>query len=326
MDLQRWIKANPNLAATIAKVAVGTVILTKAVGGALSIYSMWQTISGITQLGNMKLAASTATVTTAVTAQGTAMSTTAKIGGGFKSMVGALPLVFAAAAVGIVAFNLVLDEAQKSLTKYEDAIKSVEEEQKNITFAREATSAEQTKFEADKATKIAALQEQRKSARGAKAKEAIDAEIAALEASTMGPVQKTETELLAERRNRLISVVNASREAEATASSRTGSLEEVGVVQGFIGGAGNLLNEVTGVTDELERQRAQAEMDLARFDRQYGAQLNLGESAFTAPSQPTGNISETLAVLQDLVVATQMVATNTAPRTTGPSMEAGLQS
>lgn len=326
MDVQAWIKENPNLAATLAKVAVGTVLVTKAVGGALAAYSMWQTISGITQLGNMKLAASTATVTTAVTAQGTAMGITSKIGGGLKTMVGALPIVFAAAAVGIVAFNLVLDQAEKALTKYEDAIKSVEEEQKNITFSREATSAEQTKFEAEKATKIAELQEKRKTARGKKAKAEIDAEIAAVEASTMGPVSKSETELLAERRNRLISVVNASREATATAKSRTGSLEDVGVVEGFLGGAGNLLNEVTGVTDELERQQTQAELDLARFDRQYGAQLNLGDAAFTGPTGPTGNISETLAVLKDLVVATEMVATNTAPRTTGPSMEAGLPS
>ena len=87
-----------------------------------------------------------------------------------------------------------------------------------------------------------------------------------------------------------------------------------------------LLTGKTFSGDELERQRTQAELDLARFDQQYGGQLNLGEQAFTMPSEPTGNISETLAVLQDLVIATQMVATNTAPRTTGPSMEAGLQS
>jgi hypothetical protein len=320
--LQGWIKENPNLAATLAKVAVGTVVLTKGVGALLSIYAMWQTVSGITQLGNMKLAASTTAVTTAVTKQGVAMSTTAKLGGGLKSMVGALPLVFAGAAAAITAFNLVLDQAQKALVKYEDTIKSIEEEQKNITFSREATSAEQTKFEADKATKIAALQEQRKGARGAKAKAAIDAEIATIEASTIGPVQKTETELLAERRDRLISVVNASRTAASEA--RVGGVgSDANVLQKSLGGWAGMLNEATGVTDELERQRTQAELDLARFDQQYGRQLNLGDQTFTAPAGSTPDI---LAVLQDLVVATQTVATHTAPRATGPSMEAGLQS
>ena len=69
-------------------------------------------------------------------------------------------------------------------------------------------------------------------------------------------------------------------------------------------------------------QRTQAETDLARFDQQYGAQLNLGDAAFQAPS---AGIGDTLAVLQELVAATQMVASNTAP-SMGPSMEAGLSS
>jgi TP901 family phage tail tape measure protein len=319
--VREWISENPNLAATIAKVAVGTVIAAKAAGVLISAYSMWQTISAVSQLGNMKLTASTTTLTTAVAKQGTAMSTTAKLGGGLKSMAGALPAVFAGAAVAIVAFNLVLDEAQKSLTKYEDKIKAVEDQQKKIEFSREATSGEQTKFEADKAAKIAALQEQRKGARG-KAKAEIDAQIAAAETSTIGPVQKTENELLMERRNRLIDVTNASRTA---AYESTGGGGDANVV---LAGWSGLLNAATGVTDELESQQKQAELDLARFDEQYGAQLGLGDTAFKAPGgEGAGFYGEAgmLASLQELVAATQMVATNTA-RTTGPSMEAGLSS
>lgn len=316
--VREWISENPNLAATLAKAAVATVIAAKAAGALISAYSMWQSISAMSQLGNMKLTASTTTLTTAVTKQGTAMSMTSKLGGGLKSMAGALPAVFAGAAVAIVAFNVVLDEAQKSLTKYEDKIKSVEDAQKNISFSREATSAEQTKFEADKASKIAALQEQRKGARGKKAKAEIDAQIAAVEGSTLGPVQKTEAELLTERRDRLISVANAAR--MATYES-TGGGDTNAVLAGWSG----LLNSATGVTDELEAQQQRAEADLARFDEQYGAQLGLGDAAYKAPSNSTFGETGTLAALQELVAATQMVATNTA-RTTGPSMEAGLSS
>lgn len=319
--VREWISENPNLAATIAKAAVATVIAAKAAGALISAYSMWQTISGMSQLGNMKLAASTTTLTTAVAKQGTAMSTTAKLGGGLKSMAGALPAVFAGAAVAIVAFNLVLDEAQKSLTKYEDTIKSVEDQQKKIDFSRDATNAEKIKFEADKASKIAALQEQRKGARGKKAKAEIDAQIAAAQGETLGPVQKTEAELLTERRNRLISVANAAR--TATYESTGGGGDTNAVMAGWSG----LLNAATGVTDELEAQQQRAEADLARFDEQYGAQLGLGDAAFKSPTEGAGFYGEagTLASLQELVAATQLVAANTA-RTTGPSMEAGLSS
>ena len=317
--LREWIAENPNLSATIAKVAVGTAIAAKAAGALISVYSMWQTISAMSQLGNMKLATATTTLTTAVTKQGTAMSTTAKIGGGLKSMAGALPAVFMGATLAVAAFELVLDQAQKSLTKYEDTIKSVEDEQKNIGFSREATGAEQTKFEADKAAKIAALQEQRKGARG-KARAEIDAQIASAEGSTLGPVQKTDSELLMERRNRLIKVANA---ASTAAYESKGGGADFDVVSQF----GAVFNAATGVSDELEAQQQQAEADLARFDQEYGAQLGLGDAAYKAPSESTGIYGETgtLAALQELVAATQMVATNTA-RTKGPSMEAGLSS
>jgi TP901 family phage tail tape measure protein len=323
---KEWISENPNLAATLAKVAVGTVIATKAASGLISAYSMWQTLSGITQLGNMKLSGATNTLTTAVTKQGTAMSLTSKIGSGMQSMVGGMPMIFAGAAAGIVAFNLVLDQAQTSLTKYEDAIKSVEEQQKNISFSREATSAEQTKFEADKAAKIAALQEQRKGARGSERK-LIDEKIAAAQASTLGPVQKTEAELLMERRNRLISVTNAAR--TAASESRTGGVgDDANLLQQSLGGWSGLLNVASGVTEDLEMQAKQAEADLAAFDRQHGATLGLGDAAFSTPeTEATGVFGDTgtLAALQELVAATQMVAANTT-KTTGPSMEAGLSS
>jgi TP901 family phage tail tape measure protein len=322
---QGWIKENPNLAATIAKLAVGTVVLTKGMGALISAYSMWQAVSGIAQLGNAKLATSTTSLTSAVTKQGTAMSATTKVGSGMGAMVGALPAVFAGAAVGVAAFDLVLGKAEAGLAKYESAIKAVEDEQTSISFTREATAAETAAFEHDKATKIAALQEQRKGARGTKAKAAIEAELATLEASTLGPVQKTDTELLAERRNRLISVVNASR--RDVYDARSGGVgDDANLFEQALGGGAGLLNQATGVTEELERQRTQAELDLAQFDRQYGAQLGLGESSFTMPSGlDTGTLSSQL---QELILVTRSVAENTgvkpAPRTTGPSMEAGL--
>lgn len=322
--LREWTAENPNTARTLAKLAVGTVVASKAVGVLVGAYSMWQTISAMSQLGNMKLATSTNTVTTAVTKQGTAMSTTAKLGGGLSKFVGALPGIFAVAAAGIVAFNLVLDQAQTALNGYEEKIKSVEEQQKNISFQREATSAEQAKFEADKAAKIAALQEQRKGARG-KERKLIDEKIAAAQASTLGPVEKSDAELLMERRNRLIDVANAANKA-ATESRSGGVGDDANLLQKGLGGWSGMLNVASGVTDDLEHQARQAELDLAAFDKQHGATLGLGDAAFQAP--PTGFYGEagTLAALQDLVKATQMVANNTAPKTTGPSMEAGLSS
>lgn len=319
--LREWAKENPNTASTIAKLAIGVAVASKAVGGLTSAYSMWQTISGMTQLGNMKLAKSTDTLTTAVTKQGTAMSATTKSGGGLSKFVGALPGIFAVAAVGITAFNIVLDEAEKALGKYEEKLNAIEEQQKSISFKREATSAEQAKFEADKQAKIAELQEQRKSARG-KERKLIDEKIAAAEASTLGPVEKTDEELLIERRNRLIDVANAARKAES--ESKTGG-EDTNMI---VGGWSGLLNAATGVTDELERQRKQAEIDLARFDQQYGAQLNLGEAAFSTPeTEARGLFAEggTLAQLDKIVQATQKMAENTNPNV-GPSMEAGLSS
>jgi TP901 family phage tail tape measure protein len=322
-----WIKENPNLAATLAKVAIGTVVASKAAGGLISAYSMWQTLSAASQLGNMKLAGATTTLTTAVTKQGTAMSLTSKIGGGMQSMVGAMPAIFAGAGLAIVAFNMVLDQAESSLTKYGETIKSVEEKQKNITFSREATSAEKTKFEADKATKIAALEEQREGARGKKAKAEIDAQIAAVSSSTLGPVQKTEAELLMERRNRLISVTNAARTA-ATESRVGGVDDDANLLQKSLGGWSGLLNVASGVTEDLDMQAKQAELDLAAFDKQYGSTLGLGDAAFTTPGTETTGVfgdAGTFAALQELVAATQMVAANTT-KTTGPSMEAGLSS
>jgi TP901 family phage tail tape measure protein len=322
-ETREWIKENPNLAGTLAKVAIGTAVAAKAAGALISVYSMWQALSGVTQLGNMKLSSATDTLSTAVTKQGTAMSMTSKIGAGMKSMVGAMPTIFAGAAAAIVAFNIVLDQAQSSLMQYEETIKSVEEQQKNISFTREATAAEQTKFEAEKATKIAELEERRKGTRGRKGKAAIDAEIAAVTGSTLGPVQKTEAELLMERRNRLITVTNAAR--TAASESRVGGVaDDANLLQKSIGGWSGLLNVASGVTEDLDMQARQAEADLAAFDKQYGATLNLGESTFTAPTGLYGE-GGTLAAMEELIAATQMVAANTA-QTTGPSMEAGIGS
>jgi hypothetical protein len=100
-----------------------------------------------------------------------------------------------------------------------------------------------------------------------------------------------------------------------------------GDIGGFFSmGIGGALNQATGVADEAARQRQQAEIDLARFDAQYGGQLGLGAAAFSTPeTEATGFFGDTgtLAALSQLVEATQMVAKNTAP-STGPSMEAGL--
>lgn len=319
--VREWAKENPNTAATIGKLAVGVAIASKAVGGLTSAYSMWQTISGLAQLGNMKLTKSTDTLTTAVTKQGTAMSATTKAGGGLNKFVGALPGIFAVAAVGITAFNIVLDEAEKALGKYEEKLNAIEEQQKNISFKREANSAEQAKFDANKQAKLAELEEQLKGSRGKKRKD-IEAQIAEVTALKLGPVQKTDEELLIERRNRLIDVANAARKAES--ESKTGG-EDTNMI---VGGWSGLLNAATGVTDELERQRKQAEIDLARFDQQYGAQLNLGEAAFSTPeTEARGLFAEggTLAQLDKIVQATQKMAENTNPNV-GPSMEAGLSS
>ena len=271
-----WIAANPNLAATIAKVAVGTVVAAKGVGGLISAYSMWQTITGITQLGNVKLAGSTDTLTSAVTKQGAAMSTTSKLGGGMSKMVGALPGIFAIAGAGIVAFDMVLDRAQSSLVKYEDRLNKIEGRQKNISFWRAPTAGETEKFEADKKAKLEQLEEKRKAAKGRAAKEAVEIEIAAVTATAApAEVQRSDEDVLRDQRQNLVDAVKAAREA-VTESTLGGVGKDANLFEKGLGGLGGMLNAATGVTDEYDRQRQQAERDLEDFDKREGDRLGIG--------------------------------------------------
>jgi TP901 family phage tail tape measure protein len=314
---KEWISENPNLAATIAKVAIGTVIATKAAGALISAYAMWQTLSGLSQLGNMKLAGSTNTLTTAVVKQGTAMSLTSKLGGGLQSMVGAMPGIFAVAAAGIVAFNVVLDQAQTSLTKYEDKIKEVEEQQKSIKFMTEATD--------EQKTRMASLEAELAGAKDFSIeKQEIKAKIEDLK-QEMKPRAKTKDELLMERRDRLVTVAKASRTA-ASESRYGGVSDDANILQKSLGGWSGLMNMASGVTEDLEIQASQADRDLAAFDRQEGAGLDLAVGSYRAPEEASlfGD-GGTLAAMQELIAATQMVAANTS-KTMGPSMEAGLSS
>jgi len=324
-----WIGENPELAGTLAKLAIGTVAATKTIGALTSAYSMWQTLSGLSQLGNMKLSGSTDVLTTALAKNGTAMSGWAKAGAGAKSLLFAMPAAFAVAGVAIAGFEAVLYKAERALVNYNNVLDGVEEEQKNISFTREATKAEQATFEADKATKLAELEAQKKGARGRKEKALLDEKIAAVEASVLGPVQKTDEELLIERRNRQATIVNAAREKERLGGGG-GALDELksgNVLEAFGQAGGSIISRASGAQEDARMVRLQAERDLADLDAQLGIGRGADIRGAFAGAQDSGDagFSGTLAVLQELVAATQMVATNTA-KTAGPSMEAGLSS
>jgi hypothetical protein len=135
--------------------------------------------------------------------------------------------------------------------------------------------------------------------------------------------EKSIEQLERERLNRQIQIVNAARQAEREGRGG-GVADDANLLQKSLGGLGGILNEATGVQDELTRQREAAERDLARLAEEQAGRgiLSQQEAAqFTGPEEGFGG---TLAALQELVAATQRVANNTSPSTPGPSMEAGI--
>jgi len=292
-----------------------------------SAYSMWSTISGLVQLKNQALGKSVTASTGAITASTSAATGWTKAAGGMKAVAGALPAIFAGAQVALLAFNVAMDNAEKTLGRYEERLKGIEEEQKNISFTREATAAEKEAFETERAGRVAALEEKLKGTRGRKARAAIQEQIEATKAEAIGPTQKSEAELLMERRGRLIEQVNAARELQRTGGGGAAfeELKSGNVLEAFGQTGAALINRATGVQEEFEMQRAQAERDLAAFDRQYGGQLSLGEAAFAGPQEADsllGGPSSLVERMERLIAVTERVAANTTT-TNGPSMEAG---
>ena len=139
--------------------------------------------------------------------------------------------------------------------------------------------------------------------------------------------EKSEEQLLLERRNRLIDVVNASRTAEREAAVG-GVAEDANVAQKALGGLGGILNKATGVQGDLERQRSQAERDLERFDVQFGEQIGLTQQQqFATGSEARGDgVAAVLAAnAQAQLDALNAIANNTQGQPwQGPSLDAGL--
>jgi TP901 family phage tail tape measure protein len=154
-------------------------------------------------------------------------------------------------------------------------------------------------------------------------------------------VDKTEEELLMERRQRLIEDVNAKSKQRAVGGGyRSGDDSVFGRLKG---GAAGAFNAVTGVSEDLERQERQAQLDLANFDAQFGDRLGLssGQRQTATPlaersnvaadwmtngmqDQAGGGLGEMLELMRQQIDLNQRIAENTAASGKGPSMEAGL--
>ncbi len=135
---------------------------------------------------------------------------------------------------------------------------------------------------------------------------------------------KSEAELLLERRNRLIQVVNASRAAEAEA--RTGGVDDdANLFRKSIGGYSGLLNQVSGVQADLSVQRDQAERDLARFDEQFSQQIGLTEDQTFQREAGVFEEGGMIDMMRRNAEANERIAENTSGRQwwEGGSMEAG---
>jgi TP901 family phage tail tape measure protein len=147
--------------------------------------------------------------------------------------------------------------------------------------------------------------------------------------------ERSDEEILMERRNRLIADVNASRKLEVDAGGGSAWDQTMGgdVLGGMGAAYGGLLNRATGVQDEFTNQRARAESTLEQFDKEYGSKLGLGDQAFSstkgfdAMGGGGGMGFEALAeLMQRQVDASEKIASNTGQQQwwQGPSMEAGV--
>jgi TP901 family phage tail tape measure protein len=121
-DVTEWIKDNPKLAGTIAKVAIGVAVFSRGIGIATSALSMYSTLSGLSALKTADLGGA-ATKTT---------GSLGKLGGKASSLNLAGPIIAATAA--IAAFEIILNQAQKPLAEFEQSIEGVQQEQADISF------------------------------------------------------------------------------------------------------------------------------------------------------------------------------------------------
>jgi TP901 family phage tail tape measure protein len=277
-----WMKENGDTAAIIAKYALGITIASKALGVLFSATSM---ISSITGLAGGAMSSMGGTMDSV---GGKATANAGKIGK-LGAAVGSANLVFAAAAVAILAFEVALQRAGQTVEAEHDRLdqlnKSTEEGGLGVSFTKKNEKGE--------------------------------------------TVEKTENELLMERRNRLVADVNAKAKQAQNAGTGAASDNLGGkVLQGW----GAIINKTTGVSDDLDRQKLQADLDLARFDRQYGGQLGLSEEQRHTSADIYGGVltgegsafAEMVALMKQQNDLSQKIASNTAAGGNGPSMEAGL--
>lgn len=140
-----------------------------------------------------------------------------------------------------------------------------------------------------------------------------------------------ESDLMMKRRQRLVDDVNAKRQqAYAASGQRAGTQMRNGnIIEGYKTGIGGVVNNLTGVTEDAERQALQAELDLQRFDEEYGGRLNIDEQdRFRASASlftEADSLGELTQLLREQLVETKAIAANTSQQQgLGPSMEAGL--
>lgn len=138
--------------------------------------------------------------------------------------------------------------------------------------------------------------------------------------------EKSEEELLLERRNRLIDDVNATRTLvhESGGGAAADKLMSGDVGAAFGQAYGALLNRGTGVQDDYKVLQRQAELDLAKFDAEYGGQLGLREDQkFVADDG--ASLKELVELARKQYEATEKVASNTAGSNfLGSTIEAGI--
>jgi TP901 family phage tail tape measure protein len=322
-DVVEWLTEaageNPRTAKTVAALAVGVLVLTRAVGALASGMSIWNTISGI--------AAAKTTAVTAATTKGAASATAyGKATTGASKGLGLVPGVALAATAAIVAFNFALEQAEKPLAKFEERITDVATEQQKISFGPKKEDIDKVDELKNKLAELDADEEKmgRKGRRRRERKRKEVQEQLAEANKTLKAAERPAEELERERLNRQIAIVNAARQAEFEAKGGGAGAAlaggDIGAGVGLI--AGGALGRATGVTDELTRQREQAERDLARLAEEQAGTGALSAQEAAGFQVPEEGLFATVAALEELTAATRE---NTAlATTTGPSMEAGL--
>ncbi len=168
-----------------------------------------------------------------------------------------------------------------------------------------------------------------------KAEEATDRELSRLDElnklsiafQTEEGEEKTEKQLLQERRQRLVEDVEAKRTSEREVSRGTAGRQfEAGNIFGALQTAGaGLVETVSGVERIQSEQTRAAELALAGFDIERGEQLGLAPEQLFQAGGAEGGLEAITSLFGELLETNRQVAANTSTQPwQGSSMDGGL--